>query len=101
MLNSLIERDLAERVARRPGQKEDRFVQRLGGDADTEGEPWPVEPAVAADPVAEEEQTGIVAEAEPAPADDLDVLAERVAAVERSLSELRSEVTALRRELGG
>ena len=101
VLARLIERDLVERIPRRPGQKEDRFVQRVGGDPGDEGEPWPVEPAVAADPVAEEEQTGLVAEAEPAPADDLDVLAERVSAIERALSELRSEVAALRRDLGG
>jgi hypothetical protein len=100
VLGRLIERDLAERMPRRPGQKEDRFVQRLGGDGGDGGAPRPVEPAVAADPVAEERQTGLVAEADPPPAGDLDVLAERVSAIERALSELRSDVTALRRDLG-
>jgi uncharacterized protein len=99
VLDRLIGRELVERVPRRPGQKEDRFLQRVGGEAD-EGEPWPVEPAVAADPAEEERTTGLVAEADPAPADDLDVLAERVSTLERSLSELRSEVAALRRDLG-
>jgi uncharacterized protein YceH (UPF0502 family) len=98
----LMRRELVTRV-RRPGQKEDRFAQLLGGtDAgDPEPHPWPVEPAVAADPVEEERTTGIVAEAVEPPAEDLDVLADRVGRLERSLAELRDEVAALRSELGG
>jgi uncharacterized protein YceH (UPF0502 family) len=108
-LDRLIERELVVRLGRRPGQKEDRFAQALGGGETEEpdSKPWPVEPAVAADPVAEERETGVVAEAEPRGAahadgaeEALDVLAERVGAIERSLAELRSEVSALRRDLG-
>ena len=114
-LAGLIERGLVERRARRPGQKEDRFAQLLGGSgvvAEPEGEPWPIEPAVAADPDEEERTTGLVAVAdadeperpargvEPA-SDGLDILAARVTAVEAVLGELREELAALRRELGG
>ena len=107
-LGRLIERELVERLARRPGQKEDRFAHRLGGGAEPEQQPWPVEPAVAADPDEEERTTGLVAEAEPAapaasdaPSDGLDILADRVSAIEGAISELREELAALRRELGG
>ncbi len=101
-LDALIERDLVARI-RRPRQKEDRFAQLLGGTGggDPEPHPWPVEPAVAADPVEEDRTTGIVAQATEPPADDLDVLAERVGRLERSLAELRDQVAALRSELGG
>jgi uncharacterized protein YceH (UPF0502 family) len=114
-LERLVGRELVERV-RRPGQKEDRFAQLVGGSGggDQEPHPWPVEPAVAADPEAEARQTGIVAEAAPAagadtrpapepdPAgDDLDVLASRVGAIEAAIEELREQVAALRRDLGG
>jgi uncharacterized protein len=103
-LGRLIERDLAERIARRPGQKEDRFAHRLSGGADAaepEGQPWPVEPAVAGDPDEEERTTGLVAEAEVEPSSDgLDILAGRVSALEGAISELRSELAALRRDLG-
>jgi uncharacterized protein YceH (UPF0502 family) len=60
-LDGLAERELAARVARRPGQKEDRYAQLLGGAEETE-------PAAA------------VAEAPP----DLD----RVSALERRVDEL-------------
>jgi hypothetical protein len=104
----LIERDLVARV-RRPGQKEDRFAQLIGGsgEGDVEPHPWPVDPATAADPDEEERTTGLVAEARPVaaaqdpPSDGLDVLASRVSAVERAVAELRDEVASLRRELGG
>jgi uncharacterized protein YceH (UPF0502 family) len=103
-LGKLIERDLVERIPRRPGQKEDRFEHRLAGGADAaepESQPWPVEPAVAADPDEEERTTGLVAEAEPEPpSDGLDILAGRVSALEGAISELRSELAALRRDLG-
>ncbi|HEX8646774.1 MAG TPA: YceH family protein [Thermoleophilaceae bacterium] len=104
----LIDRELAARV-RRPGQKEDRFAQLLGGtgEGDAEPHPWPVEPAVAADPDEEERTTGLVAEARPVaavpdpPGDGLDVLSDRVSALERTVVELREEIAELRRELGG
>jgi len=85
-LERLLERELVVRHPRRPGQKEDRYEQVLGGDgevenreAETEGEenePAFLSPAVAAD-------------------DD------RLARLERELQDLRSEVAKLREALGG
>jgi uncharacterized protein YceH (UPF0502 family) len=40
-LDGLIERELVARLPRRPGQKEERFQQLLGGDADVPAEPAP------------------------------------------------------------
>jgi uncharacterized protein YceH (UPF0502 family) len=104
MLEHLIERELVVRQ-RRPGQKEDRFAQVVGGGvaAEPEEQPWPVEPAVAADPEAEEATTGLVADATATvsrPGEPLDVLTERVRALESELAELREQVAALRRDLG-
>jgi uncharacterized protein YceH (UPF0502 family) len=68
VLDRLGDRELVARLPRRPGQKEDRFAQRLGGDEE--------EPAVA--PSGE------------------DNLAARVEALEREVAELRAELAALR-----
>ncbi len=78
VLGRLGDRGLAARLERRPGQKEDRFAQRLGGDEEPELAP-------AAAPAA--------AASAPAPADDLPA---RVAQLERAVAELRAEVEALR-----
>jgi uncharacterized protein YceH (UPF0502 family) len=68
-LDGLIERELVARLPRRPGQKEERYVQLLGGDApDTESRSF---------------------ERQPAAADD----------VETRVRRLEDEVAALRREL--
>jgi uncharacterized protein len=85
-LERLLERELVVRHPRRPGQKEDRYEQVLGGDgeaedneAEAEGEetePAFLSPAVAAD-------------------DD------RLERLERELQDLRSEVAKLREALGG
>ena len=74
-LDALVERELAERLQRAPGQKEERFVQRLGGGAD--------EPA--ASTVADREG------ADTAP------LEERVRRLEEAVEELRDRI----RSLGG
>lgn len=87
VLERLVERGLVARHERRPGQKEDRYEQRLGGDA---GEPPPTEAGDAS-------RGGLAAEerdAEPVPAED------RLTRVERELAELREEVRALREALG-
>ena len=77
-LDELIERELVARLPRRPGQKEERYAQRLGGDEDER----------------EAEQPPIAAAApDPASPDRLAALEERLAAVEE-------EVRALREELG-
>ncbi len=114
-LTRLMDRDLVVRQ-RRPGQKEDRFQQVVGGAGveEPDSQPWPVEPAVASDPEEEERTTGLVAEAEPAapvaaapsaasdpPAEGLDLLAERVASLEAAIAELHEELAALRKDLGG
>jgi uncharacterized protein len=78
VLHRLGDRGLVVRLARRPGQKEDRFAQRLGADAEPEAAEVPV-----------------VAPA-PAPAPVGDDLATRVERLERAVDELRAEVQALR-----
>jgi uncharacterized protein YceH (UPF0502 family) len=74
VLERLSGRELVARLARRPGQKEERYAQLLGGD--------PVEPPVPSQ--------------EPSLAEEDDRLAE----VESALQELRDEIAALRAELG-
>jgi uncharacterized protein len=73
VLDGLAERELVVRRERRPGQKEQRYEQLVGGEAGPSAEP---EPAVAADG-----------------ADD------RLAGIEDELRELRDEVRALRARL--
>jgi uncharacterized protein YceH (UPF0502 family) len=88
-LERLMGREFVERLGRRPGQREERFRQLLGGGVETDVEAAPAppeEPVVAAPP-----------EVAPAPADEL---AERVERLERELAELREGLSALRRELG-
>ena len=80
----LIERGYAERVARRPGQKEDRFGQLLGAD-DTEGS----DPSVSfenqgSDPSVSNENQG----SDPG----VSSLEERVARLEREVAELRTRL---------
>jgi uncharacterized protein YceH (UPF0502 family) len=90
-LEALIDRGYAVRLARRPGQKEERYEHRLGGGPDAfEGPlaqahaaPTPTEAAPAPAPASTE-----------APANG--ELAERVAALEQQVEALRSELAALR-----
>jgi uncharacterized protein YceH (UPF0502 family) len=79
-LEKLVERGYVERLARRPGQKEERFAQLLG-----DGEPAPAQ-----EPAAE---TAIAAEEPGAPED-------RLERFERELAELRGQVRELRDALG-
>ena len=72
-LDRLIERELAARLPRQPGQKEERFAQLLGGDEETP----PASAAIEA----------------PAGADS------RVEALEARVDRLEDEVASLRREL--
>ena len=83
-LSRLVQRGLAERLGRRPGQREERFGQLLGGGGEVEAAavtPEPPEPATAA----------------PAPAPGLE---SRVAALEAQVAELQSDIRRLRDELG-
>ena len=72
VLSALAQRELVEQSPRRPGQKEDRFVQLLGESA----------------------------ESAPPPATDT-VEEDRLAQLETAVGELRDEVAALRAELRG
>jgi uncharacterized protein YceH (UPF0502 family) len=73
LLESLASRELAVRVGRRPGQREERYAHLLGDRPDEEAEPAPP----------------------PAPAGD-----SRLDRLERELTELRAEVAALRAAIG-
>lgn len=82
-LERLVERGQVARHERRPGQKEDRYEQLLGG---AEGErPEPGE--------------GEGAESPP-PAEELTPAEDRLTRLEREVAELRGELSALRAELG-
>lgn len=71
-LERLIARDLVARLTRRPGQKEERYAQLLGGEIADTVEPDAPRPALARDP-----------------------LEERVAALELEVATLRAELTEL------
>jgi uncharacterized protein YceH (UPF0502 family) len=78
VLNRLIERELAEQQPRRPGQKEERYAQLVGGDG--------AEPVVE---VAARTLPGPALPAEPS-GDRVAELEERVERLERELAELRA-----------
>ena len=81
----LEERGLVRLLPRRPGQREQRYEQLLGGLADASSEHAPVPAAV---------------EAAPPPVVEPDALATRVEQVEQELAALRDELRTLRQELG-
>jgi uncharacterized protein len=87
-LARLAESERVARHARRPGQREERWTQLLGGGGE-EPEEAPPSPA----PL-------VTAPVEPAPAPEADGLAERVEALEREVAELRAGLRTLRDELG-
>ena len=103
-LDRLVARELVARLERRPGQKEERYAQILGG-GDAEGAP-PAAPAVTAptpsegDAVPPAPQPGpepaAWADSAPAPAVD----EARIERLEREVAALRAELDALRAELG-
>jgi uncharacterized protein YceH (UPF0502 family) len=104
ILASLAECGFVRRMDRRPGQKEDRFVQQLGGRGNG-ADPAPPAPAAPAPDVAGPD----VAATAPAPAahtaaapdaDGVPDLTARVDALETQVASLRSELAALRDELG-
>ena len=80
VLGRLMERELVARLPRRPGQKEERFAQLLGGEAE-----GALEPAAAP-----------VAEAPPA-SDRVEELEARVERLEDEVASLRDALDALRR----
>jgi len=89
VLERLIERDYVVRHPRRPGQKEDRYEQVLGG-----GE------AAGDEPVDHEGDEEFVSVAEdPTPAEAADEVA-RLDRLERELLDLKGEIARLREALG-
>jgi uncharacterized protein len=106
VLAELADKGYAERIARRPGQKEDRFRQLLGGDAGEASAPEEDLPVAAAgfdEPVAAhryEEPPRTYEEPppsydEPAPAHDNGALEARVAALEADVADLKSQLADL------
>jgi uncharacterized protein len=88
ILATLGERGFAQRLARRPGQKEDRFIHLLGG----------AEQAEAQEQEAARAATGPQEPYEPYAGP---TLIDRVEALERELAELRAELAALRDQAAG
>ena len=87
-LSGLIERDLVARLDRRPGQKEERYAQLLGQDAESaNGTPAGVVSAVSVS------DAGAIAPdfGSPSPVQS-DDLRERVERLEREMAELRSSL---------
>ncbi len=88
-LGRLVERGQVARHERRPGQKEDRYEQLLGG-----SEPSSMPAA------ADSEGTSPESGSSDAPASELKPAEDRLTRLERELAELRAELSALRAELG-
>jgi uncharacterized protein YceH (UPF0502 family) len=90
-LERLVEREMVTRHPRRPGQKEDRYEQVLGGGGDEDaGEDAP------GPPPAHEEAAPAAAPAESAETSG----EERLDRLERELAALRAELASLREALG-
>jgi uncharacterized protein YceH (UPF0502 family) len=87
-LGRLIERGLAVRLDRRPGQREERYGHLLSENGE---EPEGAAPSAAA--------PAVPAPAEAAPAATAPSGNERIERIERQLAELRAEIKALREEL--
>lgn len=87
-LDRLVERGQVARHERRPGQKEDRYEQLLGGGAEATGAPAPL---VSEAPAAPEGAS---------PAEELKPAEDRLTRLEREVAELRDELAALRADLG-
>jgi len=96
-LERLVERGQVARHDRRPGQKEDRYEQLLGGGA--EASPSAAEPGPLS-PTAEPESSTLEGSGEEA-APELKPAEDRLTRLEREMLELRGELAALRDELGG
>jgi hypothetical protein len=91
VLGRLASRELVVRLGRRPGQKEDRYAQVLGG-GEPDGAASPE--AAAGAPAAARDVHPVAAESPP------DDLRARVDALERAVADLGDQLAALRRELG-
>ena len=92
-LDRLVERGQVARHERRPGQKEDRYEQLLGGPSSSRHRR----------PPRSSRMTAGTEPAEPGPAEpaaELTPAEDRLTRLEREVAELRSELAALRAELG-
>ncbi len=89
-LDRLVERGQVARHPRRPGQKEERFEQLLGG-----GEATPA----AAQPAAEGDEAAQATDA-PVPEPELKPAEDRLTRLEREVAALRAELAELRADLG-
>jgi uncharacterized protein len=107
VLTALGERDYARRLARRPGQKEDRFEHLLGPRADREAPavastPAPVGPQADSRAPVEPQASSPAASTTPSPAaapPEVDVdgaLGKRIATLESEVASLRAELDELR-----
>jgi uncharacterized protein YceH (UPF0502 family) len=102
VLSALGDRGYARRIGRRPGQKEDRFEQLLGGAEERAASAPASESAAAATPSPAHAAAQQAPAQAPAPAppqiasDGNGSLAERVAALEAEVASLRAELEALR-----
>ncbi|HEY7621043.1 MAG TPA: YceH family protein [Solirubrobacteraceae bacterium] len=101
-LGRLIERELAARLERRPGQKEERYTQLLGEDAVevapaavTAASVAPAPVAAPAPPLADD-----APHAAPAPDPRIDRLEDEIATLRADVAALRASLDALRAELG-
>jgi uncharacterized protein YceH (UPF0502 family) len=92
-LGRLVERGQVARHERRPGQKEDRYEQLLGG-ASTQ----PVGDIAPANPGGQDPSPFAADPGEPG--EELTPAEDRLTRLERELAELRSELAALRADLG-
>ena len=98
VLESLTDRELAERLPRRPGQKEERYAQRLGGEA--EPEPERPEASAASDEAASAAAAPAASSADGEASADTEAASERLADLERRLTRVERELARLRDELG-
>jgi uncharacterized protein YceH (UPF0502 family) len=94
-LERLVERDLVEQLARRPGQKEERYAHRLSDDDAAEPVRAPDAPVAAPGPVIRAPGRPMPSAPEVAAPAQLP-LAERVARLEAEVTQLRAELRALR-----
>jgi hypothetical protein len=103
-LARLIDRELVTRLPRRPGQKEQRYVQLLDG-GESDAVDWAADVAAAASTPSEDPSpspaaaTGIAVPQAAAAAMPPEV-EERIDSLERQVAELSAELRALRAELG-
>jgi uncharacterized protein YceH (UPF0502 family) len=103
VLDALGERGYARRVGRRPGQKEDRFEQLLGGVGGADGDTTPAAPQPSTAPGsspgpahAAPAHSPSPTHVTPAPAPERDGLSARVEALESDVALLRAELRQLR-----